>query len=154
MDNIEVLDVNELPVIYYEDNPENSITYSGCTFEVDDDKENVNYEPQNKKRKIELQQNSLSKVVNCCDSSITTAGSCYNRSTKYGSTNKKVKIHCSYNDFETEQKKNEKEPEKIKSLNEISQLMLRVQEKTLELNHEELQVRKDTLETQKGFYKN
>lgn len=29
--------------------------------------------------------------------------------------------------------------------------MLRVQEKTLELNREEIQVRKDTLETQKGI---
>jgi len=171
MDDFEVLDVNEnfntesskagstekLPIIYYEDvDFGNSTTYthSGYTFE-DDDKEIVSCESKNKKQKTGFLQNSLSEIVNCSNPS-TTTGNCDNRSIKHRLSNKKkVKVNCSYNNFENKQvNKNGKESfesEKIKSLSEISQLMLRLQEKTLELNREEIQVKKDTLETQKGI---
>ncbi|XP_077273047.1 uncharacterized protein LOC143903377 [Temnothorax americanus] len=137
MDDFEVLDIDKVPIIYCDDDLGNSTTrtQSGYTFEEDEDKENVNCKPKNKKRKAGLLQNSFSEIVNCSDPSSTTAGSYNNRSTKYGlSDKKKVKVDCSYNETEQVKKKNEKQP--VALLFEIAFYKMKVTKVRVKSSHE------------------
>ncbi|XP_071570013.1 uncharacterized protein [Temnothorax nylanderi] len=126
IDDFDVLDIDKVPIIYCDDDLGNSTTrtQSGCTFEEDDDKENVNCELKIKNERQDYYRTHFLKSSTAAIHLVQLPAA----------------VITDLQNMDHQIKRSE-----------ISHLMLRVQEETLELNRQELQLRKDALKTQKGI---